>query len=769
MWETLDTSLEAPVESIVSEWLLNYKNFGSSPLLDLQDEFRFSENNALSENFEALSNQLLDILEQQYPEYISSGNYAVEWPYIFITSSSGDTLIFEYDSAHSSIILKDISFVDALGNITELEQDTILELGHSLRQLTAVLQAMEQVFDENTWWVSSYGYINEDDTYEVNNTEFPWSEIAWKDIIWISDDRVEITLVELQKIAQSLYQWLEVERAHIWDADISSLNEWFQSVQETYLDYVVGIWAKYEWGSRAFHSDEDGNENVSQGEIQSIIESLIASKSVDECFVYMLQKHREIEANNYKSTETDRTYKLWCDTLNKSVLEKLKQEQSSDKEFLYYAKLVSGRDVPELINTLNEERETQLPRLHSLDTKLFDPESATDAILYVFHREGWVFSKIEDKITIEDPKVSESVACSELVQNTVALITSRVDSQTDSDIARGTLLNAWFVSVLNLGPEVKYADLPLDQKMMISILVRLSEKLAQQDEVIDGVAFWNLFLEIAEDGQQAVIDGLNDNFDGWFLWFNSQDSSDVWLEWLDAEIFDLYNDIWWNGGLFDPSDFSIEWMRTWAVFWISIIATIAIAMAMAPVTIPALTALWLWTLSAEVTAAALIWVGVSRLAVPESFDNPQDFAKDLLTDIVFAVGFWLVGWVFTQRSWDIFTASRINSNMTWVRNYLSQAIQSSEWRRHMVRLWTDLWLLWVATEIFRNFSLRNDHLELPIVWVDIGITGITDVTDITTLEPIEAQSRFSAADFHEYVRLNIDAYLPEAWLSSPEE
>ena len=67
----------------------------------------------------------------------------------------------------------------------------------------------------------------------------------------------------------------------------------------------------------------------------------------------------------------------------------------------------------------------------------------------------------------------------------------------------------------------------------------------------------------------------------------------------------------------DPSDFSIEWMRTGAIFGASIIATIAIAFAIAPVAVPALTALGLSTLQAGVTSAALVGVGVSRIAVPE--------------------------------------------------------------------------------------------------------------------------------------------------------
>ena len=39
---------------------------------------------------------------------------------------------------------------------------------------------------------------------------------------------------------------------------------------------------------------------------------------------------------------------------------------------------------------------------------------------------------------------------------------------------------------------------------------------------------------------------------------------------------------------------------------------------------------------------------------------------------------------------------------------------------------------------------------------------------MTTLQPIEDKTRFSAADFHNYVKLNLDLYLPEAGLAPVE-
>jgi hypothetical protein len=95
---------------------------------------------------------------------------------------------------------------------------------------------------------------------------------------------------------------------------------------------------------------------VTEDEIELLIDSIVARKSIEECFRYMIDKHAEIEANNYQSTEVMRTYSAWNTALNKAVLNKMKNENVDDKLFLQYAKIVSGRNVPEystLIQTID--------------------------------------------------------------------------------------------------------------------------------------------------------------------------------------------------------------------------------------------------------------------------------------------------------------------------------------------------------------------------------------------------------------------------------
>ncbi len=645
-------------------------------------------------------------------------SYAGKDGYIFIKLASGDILIFWKNEVSGAIEQVQKSPEEVMQEIFQKEAEKIGAYAKNQRILEGIMSGIEIVFQNNSQeW---FGYIDETDVLPIDTSKFPWSDIP--EVV----GKTSLHITKLQKLARNYFEITKALQTEIDPEKIDIKQKKAMSwLEEKYLDYIIGIGSTYEGGSRAFAENEDGSENVTQTEIENSIQNIVANKSISECFSYMIRKHAQIEANNGQSTENTRTYEAWNKTLNKAVLEKMKTEKSSDKIFLQYAKLVSGRDVPELVASVQHDLQYgEEISSHSLDTNLFDPESASEALLYVFGREGGIFSKIEDKIEINDPKIPETSDCSHIVKNAVETIGKKVEGF-DGESARGILWGAGFQDVLDLPVGTKYSELSLDKKMKLSILVRMSEKLQAKSEKIPWEEFGSIFLEIAKEWQQAVIAWINDNFDGGFLWFGSKDSTDMGLDWLDAEIFDLYNDIWGNGGLFDLSDMSIEWVRFGAIVGASIIATIALTLAvwaLAPVAV--------WSLTASVITASIAGTAVSRVATMESFDSSKDFAVDLITDLGTAILFWYLWGKLTEKTFSS------------LKEVGMKRLTSTAWWKHSGAIALDVWILWIWTEIARNFIIRNPELANG-VWID----------------SIEWKNRFIYEDFHNYVALNLDSYL----------
>jgi hypothetical protein len=207
------------------------------------------------------------------------------------------------------------------------------------------------------------------------------------------------------------------------------------------------------------------------------------------------------------------------------------------------------------------------------------------------------------------------------------------------------------------------------------------------------------------------------------------------LAWLDAEIFDLYNDIWGNGWIFDFSDFSIEYIKTWALFGAILIGSIGLAM----ITLPALVSAWVisagvaGTNTAFITASALSSVVISRVIIPEWYDSPEEMFIDLSTDVVTALIFWLLWGAMTRTSYNSFMAS----GWKW---------SSKAGSMHIATNTGDLIFFGISTEAIRNILIRNPEL-------------------VGEAFAIEWKNRFSYEEFHSYVKLNIQSFLPHPWLS----
>lgn len=663
----------------------------------------------------------------------------------------GREIALRFDEESWEFLQDTRSIAELINERYEERVSQIENLTQKQRILEWVIDAMELIFQNNNR--EFFQRLNNDDNLEIDHNAFPWSEIPELAMIDV------IVLQDLLPVFRRLLGEIRQERSAIGGTEnMEGFDRAILRLEEKYLDFVVGIGDIYEWGARAFASHEFLEEWVTEDEVEELLTDMVARKTVPECLDYMIVKHAEIEANNYQSTEVMRSYEAWNRILNREVLGKMKNEAVEDRYFLQYAKLVSGRDVPEL---------TQGRGRHSLDTDLLDPESASEALLFVFDREGGILERIWNQISIEDPLMEDlpedEKRPSTITQNCISLIEEKVEWVNEGQWA-GLLSNTGFWNILLLPENTSYHWNPEDetnnglniaQKMQVSILFRLSRLLSQR-ESISLEEFWNLFLEIAEDGQDAIIASINDNFDGGFLGWGHKDSDDFeWLTPMQAEIFDLYNDIWGNWGIFDLSDNNWEWVRFGAQMGAIIIGSIAVGIALAPALLA--TGIIASSSTAMIAGSALGSVAVSRLVMPEGYDTNQDMLIDIGTDTIVALIFWLAGWALTQRTAQSFDAAMAASRSTALEQGVIQRMietgryltTTRQWGVHLAANAVDLTFLGFGTEILRNILIRNNRITIPAMWIDMEIPW----------HVIDGENRFSYENFHSYVAPQIREYL----------
>lgn len=730
---------EGNISELETAWInSDYTPITSEIIEDFWDAFYFSE---LWEWDEANSlwQQLYDTLIAQWYDTSTIIWYKTVFWSIVLLFQDSTTLTVSYDSTHW-IILGWESETAVLESERERVQEKIESLSSKLRQVERVLDTMDDIFwhNEQEFWQE----IGEEDAVTISPNEFPWNEIPWLE--W----KTTLHLIELQPVARTLLQEISAIHSEIPE---HSRQGWFftsySQAQERYLDFTLGIGDRYEWGARAFHSYEDGTENVSETEIETMLSELIASRNTPEIFAYMFQKHSEIEANNHQSAEVSRTYEIWKRICNREFLKKLKAENAPIEHFLIYAKMVSGREAPEASEILGQD----IPQAawNSLDTWLLDPASATEALLFAFQKEDGIFEKLSQHISITDPLLEELPESEKsprfIIDSCISQIEQKVEWMSDVWSGRWILFDAWFWNIIDISSDKKYSELNLEEKMQVSILLRLV-KLMEQDKGITIEEFQYYFIGIAQNASQIfnsffsdsagegwqvdIIWALNDAIDGGFMWYNSITSETLGIIWIEAELYNLYRDIqgvW----IFDISDANFEIMRWVSQFWAILVGSIALAM----IALPA--AAWVWLISTGlaasnamfITTASLASVWVARAVMPEWYDSTSEMALDVVTDIVTAVWFWLLWSIFTRSSYAAFqSAGGQWTSLAGVKHLWVNAV--------------DIGIFWIVAELARNFALRTPEM----FGEDFSI---------------QTTNRFSYEQFHNYVRLNISSFLPQ--------
>lgn len=560
-------------------------------------------------------------------------------------------LVFSIHSQGENISVNQVDY--SIENLWKLsyaqEKNAIEQISHSLEELEIVLNAMDSIFSNNLTWANTYWSIDEDDIFTPDKSISPWKDI---------DNLPEsLSLVYLQKLAESMIWKLDTNIENLPDKAIKENKRKLSEYSEKYIDFVMGIGAKYEWGAAIFKEEASGiqddpdtphdesiQHNVSEDKVFELLDFMVENKSIDELLQYMVDAHYKIDLNDYQSTEVERSYNAWRHTVHTSVLNKMKEENVEDEYFLQYSRIVTGRESKYTQNINPTDTNWGLIN-DRIDNRYKDPEAAQDALLHVCNRENGIISKIQTQpwsnFVVEDPEMW-NLSPFDVLDLATSSIHKNVEWMQDNIQSWNVFLREiGFGDIVNsIAPDTQYHDLDLAQKMKIAILLRVSKKLNRKRKKIDTNTLADVFIDATQDGQKVLIDSFEDNFnDGWF---GTKSAKDFNLTGVDSEIFELYMDIEWIG-FFNPADNTksliFEITKIAALIAPIILIGIWTAIILAPTTLVGIA-------GTAAAGAALGWIsaiGLSTVIHPKWYDTSAELLTDIGSD--FALWAWLWAWV----------------------------------------------------------------------------------------------------------------------------
>jgi len=506
------------------------------------------------------------------------------------------------------------------------------ELSNTIKYLEKsdkILQAMEYIFDKN-----GKEFFWEIDDRDIVDTDKFWKEFLWKDLKF------------LKNIFDTLLK--RIDSANFNELPENVRNDILNKKQK-YLEIVMWIWDRYEWSAKYLKKSDESFDILTS--------SLVNGFPINKVLDLLSELHKKIDANNYQSTDVERSYKLTMETLHESVLERLKKENAPNEDFLRYAKIITWRWAYTW-GTLSQYEDVDI------DDNLRDQNNANEAILYVMNKKGWILEKIkkDKKINIIDKKV-ENLKPKSILEDFQKIVNEKFWNQPQ---LRKKMEQAWYWDIYNIWDQ-NYSDLDYEQQLKISVLFRMIEKLKiwkwiptkvlENWEKVLVAEFWEmtwedytygalswLFKEVAIDYQKETVVNMEESL------FSDWENADYYcLDWIDKDVLQIFMDINWSWGFFDISDANIaKWKTAWKVVWIMWIAALAPFAIMAGTAVAWVASAWIIAQWAAAWAVASI---ASMVINPKWYNTFWEAIVDIWTDLAIWTWTWALWWWLVKISW----------------------------------------------------------------------------------------------------------------------
>ena len=567
----------------------------------------------------------------------------------------------------------------------------ILELEQEIEKITS---AMDEIYKNNYYELDNNSWFEFSE--DVIMTDKYWKTLWWESIKWKN-------IRQLKELLDVFQRELLLRYNITWETT-RNLKSFEQR-----LAFIFGIWDEYESWASYFNMSSVESRDVAKKEIKK----LLSQKTPEESLDYLIRIHEIIDKNQKQSDIVEKSYTFFTQELHKQIFEKLKENNAKDELFLRFAKITTWRGivVEEGVYyrwVLYKVKWKKTLREMTIDDNYRSPEYANKAILYIVYRKWWLMSRVSVKeaFKIQDEKLNW--------RTPVEIVTQVKEKLEKYDWWIIQLRILWLWEILNTR-ETDYQNLSFDEKIYISILLRLIDKLTipkrtfhQRQLYWNKIQIWEeykelnnlnindlliIFQEISIEWYEDLFSWLHDNL-GSGLW---KKASDLWIEdWsIEQEIFNLFKDINWMW-FFDISDESWETMKSsWrfvGMIWLMALVWYVVW--------PFIWAGALLTVSGQVKLWAAMWFSGSAITIAmdsKGYETFGDMALDTWSDFALWTVLWAIwGWL-THKIW-----SRLQ--ILWQQEFLSK-----KWFQNHGLTVFDAVILWMLLE-----SHRIEYIEEKI-------------------------------------------------------
>lgn len=483
-----------------------------------------------------------------------------------------------------------------------------------------------------------------------------FDELDLEDRVDLKKIKIKLRLWKLKTIEwKSQEETLELLKEFEWK-NLKELREELDPIEKNLVEYYNILWEtkksieilekqilhyawigdNYEWWARIFW--------LSSSEVDSMTTEIVDKKSVSELVEYIRVLNNHIY-ENWKISDMARAINSWIIVnLIEKTFEKIKKENSSNREILNFVQVITWRNI-----TFEENWKIKKDSLEvSVKSDFKQTEVANKALVYLLY-DRWIINKISEK---QKPKLKDEIFEWKENNSISSILEESLEKFESLWLKKEEILkNTWLES---LKSKEKISDLSFDEMLLLGSVYRISLDIEKNISSLKWKSAEEIAMFLQEKNRQSLTDtfeelneSLNDNFWATFFDWNWKNAVDFWLNWEEAEIFDLYWKI--NGRwLFELSDenfFSKNFLNltTWAILWVWVLTAMLVLS-------PAVMAAW-W--ASLMIAWAKIWV-TTTIASQLLDDKWYDTVKEAT--------FWIAvqAWIdiasstfFTWWSWAL--------------------------------------------------------------------------------------------------------------------
>ncbi len=551
-------------------------------------------------------------------------------------------------------------------------------------QMQVIHIAMESIFQDNTW---IFDELDNDDIVNLKRVKkllkrwkIKW--IEWKtnqEVVELVSKYLWKNLIELKEEAKVIQDKFIQYYDIIWTSKKS------QEILERQIDYYAWIWDAYEWWARVFWSKTN--------EIVSVVSSIVSHKTWKELIDYIRITNNKISNNTFYSDITKRQNLLVVETLVEKTFEKLKKENASERDFINFIRVITGRRLTNknwevkprekvVMKNGREAFETIKENIVNVDNEFKQTDLANKALIYLMHNKK-IVEKINKKkkinfdkdLFVEKEQVYEEYVGwytkKEKLESVDTILDKSVKEFEKIWLKKEPLLKSMWLD----GLEWKQTkDLSFEKLLALTAFYKIAKDVKEniyQLKWKSGIEIRSFFQERNNKALSDAFEELNDNFEDNFAsnifdW-NWTQADDLWLEWELWEIFDLYWEIngRWAFEFSDDNYFAKNFltMSTWVVLWVWVI-TAAIVLS------PAVIAWWLTWLAIAWTEIWITTTIASQLTSKKWYDTIGEAAVwiwiqstvDIVSSALFTMWSW---WVIWKYWWKAFSKALQEEIKTW--------------------------------------------------------------------------------------------------------